>query len=167
MQIDVTPGRSRIEVGPSDGPTVKIPGSCTIEVTDIDPYDVELKLEWVPHEGRLGVRQATYTSLPYGESVRLAAINKIALGEVVRRALEAEYIGSSGWAGIVEQFPDHDQTTVDAVVYLLAVALDSPHPSATVAAARGLAPSSGPKRVSDARKAGLIPETEPGRVAGA
>jgi hypothetical protein len=99
--------------------------------------------------------------------VRLASINKIALGEVVRRALEAEYIGSAGWDGIVDQFADHDQTTVDALVYLLAVALDSPKPSATVATARGLAPSSGPKRVSDTRKAGLISKTEPGRVSGA
>ena len=40
-------------------------------------------------------------------------------------------------------------------------------PTATVARARGLSPASGPKRVLAARKAGLLPETEPGKPAGA
>ncbi len=33
--------------------------------------------------------------------------------------------------------------------------------------ARGLSPASGPKRVLAARKAGLLPETKPGKPAGA
>jgi hypothetical protein len=53
------------------------------------------------------------------------------------------------------------------LIYLLAVALQSPKPTATVALARGLSPASGPKRVLAARKAGLLPETEPGKPAGA
>ncbi len=35
MQIDITPGRSRVDVGPPGGPTVSIPASCRIEVTGI------------------------------------------------------------------------------------------------------------------------------------
>ena len=141
--------------------------ACTIKVTDIEPYDVDLKMEWVAHEGRLGVREATYTSHPGGESVRLASITRIALAGLLHEALESEFRGSGGWPGVVEDHADDDQGAVDALVYLLAIALDSQKPSATVAIARGLSPASGPKRVSAARRAGLIPETEPGRAAGA
>jgi hypothetical protein len=167
MQVEVRQGRSKVEVGPPGGPTLKIPASCTIEVTDIEPYEVELRMEWIAEEGRLGTRQATYTSLPQGESVRLANINKIALGDLLHRALEAAVLGSGGWPGVVTKHDGYDQIRVDALVYLLAVALESPKPSATVALARGMSPASGPKRVANARKAGLIPETEPGRAAGA
>jgi hypothetical protein len=62
---------------------------------------------------------------------------------------------------------DHDALAVDALIYLLAVAFQSPKPTATVALARGLSPASGPQRVLAARKAGLLPETEPGKPAGA
>ena len=167
MQIDITPGRSRVDVGPPGGPTVSIPASCRIEVTGIEPYDVELDLEWLPDKAHLGVRKATYISQPFGDSVRLAQINKIALGEIVRQALEAEYIGAAGWVGVVDRFEDQPRERVDALVYLLAIALESPRPSSTVATARGLSPASGPKRVADARKAGLIPETAPGKATGA
>jgi hypothetical protein len=167
MQIDVTAGRSRVKVGPPDGPQVSIPGSLRIELSDIEPYDVELRLEWVAEEARLSVRKITYSSHPLRESVRVSQISKIPLGDVLKGALETECIGVAGWSGIVDQFSDYDKEHVDALVYLLAVALDSPRPSATVATARGLSPSSGPKRVADARKAGLIPKTEPGRASGA
>ena len=167
MQIDVQPGRSKVSVGPPGGPTMSIPASCTIEVTDIEPYEVELKMEWIPEEGRLGTRQATYSALPQGESVRLASINKIALGDLLHRALETAFLGSGGWPDVILRHDDCEQIRVDALVYLLAVALDSPKPSATVALARGMSAASGPKRVANARKAGLIPETEPGKAAGA
>jgi hypothetical protein len=167
MQIDVKQGRNRVAVGPPGGPTMKIPASCTIHVSDIEPYEVELRMEWIPEEGRLGTRQATYSALPQGESVRLANINKIALGDLLHRSLEAAVLGSAGWPGVVAQFEDNDQMKIDALVYLLAVALDSPKPSATVALARGMSPASGPKRVANARKAGLIPETAPGKASGA
>ncbi|MDX2381443.1 MAG: hypothetical protein QNM02_16990 [Acidimicrobiia bacterium] len=167
MQIDVKQGRGRVAVGPPGGPTMKIPTACTIEVTDIEPYEVDVRMEWIPEEGRLGTRRATYSALPQGESVRLANINKIALGELLHRALETAVLGSGGWAGVVEYADGYDQMQVDALVYLLAVALDSPKPSATVALARGMSPASGPKRVANARKAGLIPETEPGKASGA
>lgn len=167
MQIDVKPGRSKVSVGPPGGPTMTIPASCTIEVTEIEPYEVELKMEWIPEEGRLGTRQATYSALPRGESVRLANITKIALGDLLHRALEAAFLGSGGWPDVIVRHADYDQMRVDALVYLLAVALDSPKPSATVALARGMSAASGPKRVANARKAGLIPETEPGKASGA
>jgi hypothetical protein len=136
-------------------------------VTDIEPYEVELKMEWIPEEGRLGTRQATYSALPQGESVRLANINKIALGDLLHRALETAVLGGGGWPEVIRRHDDCEQIRVDALVYLLAVALDSPKPSATVALARGMSAASGPKRVASARKAGLIPETEPGKAAGA
>lgn len=61
----------------------------------------------------------------------------------------------------------HDPLSVDALINLFAVAFQSPKPTATVALARGLSPASGPKRVLAARKAGLLPDTEPGKPAGA
>ena len=54
---------------------------------------------------------------------------------------------------------------MDALIYLLAVAFQSPKPTATVALARALSPASGPKRVLAARKAGLLPDAEPGKPA--
>jgi hypothetical protein len=68
--------------------------------------------------------------------------------------------------GLLEKHRDHDPLAVDALIYLLAVALQSPKPTATVALARGLSPASGPKRILAARRAGLLPETEPGKPAG-
>ena len=167
MQIDVRSGRSRVDVGPPGGPTERIPASCTITVTGTEPYDVEFKLEWVPSEGKLSVREATYSAHPGGEPVRLANINRLAIASLLHDALETAFLGGSGWPGVIERHPDDDQIPVDALLYLLAIALDSQKPSATVAIARGMSPASGPKRVSAARKAGLIPETAPGKAAGA
>ena len=98
---------------------MKIPSACTIDVKGIEPYEVELRMEWIPEEGRLGTRQATYTALPQGESVRLANINKIALGDLLHRSLETAVLGSGGWPGVVARFAEHDQMQVDALVYLL------------------------------------------------
>ena len=80
---------------------------------------------------------------------------------------QTEYLGGTSWTGILDKHSDHDPLAVDALIYLLAVAFHSPKPTATVALARGLSPASGPKRVLAARKAGLLPETEPGKSAGA
>ena len=62
-----------------------------------------------------------------------------------------------------ELLADTDRVSL-SVERFAGVAEDLP---ATVALARGLSPASGPKRVLAARKAGLLPETEPGKPAGA
>ena len=85
-------------------------------------------------------------------------IARIALRDTIQTALESEYLGGTGWPGLLDKHSDHDP---------LAVAFQSPKPTATVALARGLSPATGPKRVLAARKAGLLPETEPGKPAGA
>jgi len=167
MRIDITPGRDRIIVGPPDGPTETIPASVTVTITDTAPYDVEARLEWSPVVGKLAVRKVTCISLPAGDDVSPAGIARIALRDTVQAALEAEYLGGNGWPGLFDKHRDSDPLAVDALIYLLAVAFQSPKPTATVALARGLSPASGPKRVFAARKAGLLPATEPGKSAGA
>ena len=79
----------------------------------------------------------------------------------------SDYLGGTSWSGLLDKHRDRDPLAVDALIYLLALALQSPKPTATVALARGLSAASGPKRVLAARKAGLLPETEPGKPAGA
>ena len=167
MRIDVTPGRGRIRIGPPTGPTETIPASVTVTITDTLPYDVEARLEWSPTVGKLAVRKVCCTALPGGDDVSPTGVARIALRDTIQAALEAEYLGGTGWPGLVDKHRDHDQLAVDALIYLLAVAFQSPKPTVTVAVARGLSPASGPKRVVAARKAGLLPETEPGKPAGA
>ena len=116
----------------------------------------------VPTVGKLAVRRVCCTALPGGDDVSPAGIARIALRDTVQTALETEYLGGTGWPGLLDKHRDHDPLAVDALIYLLAVAFQSPKPTATVALARGLSPASGPKRVLAARKAGLLPETEPG-----
>ena len=156
-----------VQVGPPGGPCEEIPASAVVEMTGFDPYDLRLRVDWVPTEGRLSVREITYIARPGGDAVRVANISRMAVAELLHSALETSVLGAEGWAGIVERHPDVDKVRVDALIYLVAVALDSLKPSATVAIARGMSPASGPKRVAAARKAGLIPETQPGKASGA
>ena len=167
MRINITPGRGRVTIGPPTGPTETIPASVTVTITDTVPYDVEARLEWSPTIGKLAIRKICCTALPGGDDVSPTGIARIALRDTVQAAREAEYLGGTGWPGIVDKHRDRDPLAVDALIYLLAVAFQSSKPTVTVALARGLSPASGPKRVLAARKAGLLPETEPGKLAGA
>jgi hypothetical protein len=135
MRITITPGRGRITVGPPGGPSETIPAAVTVTITDTVPYDVEARLEWSPTVGKLAVRRVCCTALPGGDDVSPDGIARIALRDTVQTALETEYLGGTGWPGLL--------------------------------AKHGLSPVSGPKRVLAARKAGLLPETEPGKIAGA
>lgn len=162
MHFDTKASGSRKTVGPPGGPTVKVPSSFVIHVTDMEPYDLRFVTKWDDTERRLTIREATFLTSG-DEPVRMAGIIRVAIGDLVDQAMEAEVLGERGWPGVVEDHPDHDQERVDALVYLLSVALGSPKPSANVAIARGLSPASGPKRVGAARKAGLLPATESGK----
>ncbi len=150
-------------VGPPGGPTVNVPTNFTITVTDNPPHDLRFETAWNDAERRLTIRQATFTAVDDDDPVRMASIIRVAVGDIVCRAMEHEVLGERGWKGVVADYPDDDAIRVDALVYLLSVALGSPKPSANVAVARGLSPASGPKRVGAARKAGLLPETESGK----
>ena len=163
MRFDVKTGRGREAVGPPGGPTVTVPTSFTIVVTDNPPYDLRFETAWNEDERRLTIREATFTATSDDEPVRMASIIRVAVGDIADRAMEQEVLGERGWEGVVADHPDDDPIRVDALVYLLSVALGSPKPSANVAIARGLSPASGPKRVGAARKAGLLPETESGK----
>jgi hypothetical protein len=167
MRIEITPGRGRVIVGPPGGPTETIPASVNVTITDIFPYDVDARLEWDPSAGKLAVRKICCTALPAGDDVSPTGIARMALRDTVRSALETEYLGGTSWRGLLDKHRDQDPLSVDALIDLLAVAFQNPKPTATVALARGLSPASGPKRVLAARKAGLLPETEPGKPAGA
>ena len=104
-------------------------------ITDTLPYDVEARLEWSPTVGRLAVRKVCCTAVPGAEDVSPAGIARIALRDTIQIALETEYLGVLGWSGLVERHRDR-QLAVDALVYLLALALQSPKPTSTVATAR-------------------------------
>jgi hypothetical protein len=98
----------------------------------------------------------------------MSRINQISLAEVIERCLVADVLGGpDGWPKLVAEHADADPVSVDALVYLLSHALGGQSPAATVAIARGLSQASGPKRVSNARQAGLIPPAvEPGKASG-
>ena len=167
MRIDITPGRGRISVGPPGGPTETIPASVTVTITDTLPYDVEARLEWSPPSASSPSARCAALRCPAETMCRPPVSPASRYADTVQAALEAEYLGGTSWRGLLDKHSDHDPLAVDALIYLLAVALQSPKPTATVALARGLSPASGPKRVLAARKAGLLPETEPGKTAGA
>lgn len=164
MSHSVTAASRKVVVGPPGGPTYKIPAGFKITSTGDAPYDLRLTLQWSEEERRHTLREVTFTSTDGGEPVRMSQIMRVAIAELIERVLEEHVLGAEGWPGVVAaQAPDLDQERVDALVYLLSVALGGQRPSATVAVARGLSPASGPKRVSIARKAGLIPATDPGK----
>jgi hypothetical protein len=164
MAYTVSPEAGQVTVGPPGGPTYTIPAGFTITTTGMGPYDLRLRLAWSEDERRHTLREATFTATDEREPVRMSKIMRVAIAELIERVLQEHVLGEQGWPGVVAaQPPDVDQEHVDALVYLLSVALGGQRPSATVAIARGLSPASGPTRVSIARKARLIPATEPGR----
>lgn len=140
---------------------MKIPCGFTITITDHPPYDMVFVTAWDAGRRRLVLHDATFT-MAGTEPVRMASIIRVAIAELTAQAMEASVLGGRGWASVVEDHPGVEPERVDALVYLLSVALGSPKPSANVAIARGLSPASGAKRVGHARKAGLLPETESG-----
>ena len=133
MHIEIAPGRGRVSVGPPGGPTESIPASVTVTITDIFPYDIEARLEWSPTVGKLAVRKVCCTALPGGDDVSPTGISRIALRDTIQTALVTEYLGGTGWAGLLDKHSEHDPLAVDALIYLLAVAFQSPKPTATVA----------------------------------
>lgn len=142
---------------------MSIPSGFTITVTEHDPYELRFVTAWDEAERRLTIREATFSATG-GEPVRMASIIRVPIAELVGGAMESEVLGEAGWPSVVAAHPDAEPERVDALVYLLSVALGSQKPSANVAIARGLSPASGPKRVGTARKLGLLPETESGRA---
>ncbi len=156
----------KVIVGPPGGPTHIIPDRFIVAVTDEPPYDLRLDVTWDPHLGRHTLHQLTLTEQAGGEYVRMSRINQLALADIIERALTEDVIGADGWPRILAEHPDADQVAVDALVYRLAYALGGQRPAATIAIARGLALSSGPKRAAHARQLGLIPPAEPGRASG-
>lgn len=163
MEIDTRPARGRETIGPPGGPTMKIPCGFTITITDHPPYDMRFVTTWDPDQRRLVLHEAAF-AMADTEPVRMASIIRVAIAELTASAMETAVLGERCWTGIVTDHPDVEPERVDALVYLLSVALGSPKPSANVAIARGLSPASGAKRVGHARKAGLLPETESGRA---
>lgn len=162
MQVDVTTSRNRVDVGPPGGPVVRLPERFTITVTDSPPYDLRFVTEWDDAQRRHTIREAAF--LAADDAVRMSSIIRVPIAETVSAAIESVVLDERGWAGLVADHDGHPPEQVDALVYLVSVAVGSAKPSANVAIARGLSPASGPKRVGAARKAGLLPETESGKA---
>jgi hypothetical protein len=157
METVVQRRAGTVTVGPPDGPSLKIPTHYVITITGEPPYDLRLDVTWDPSLGRHTLHELTITEQVNGEYVRMSRINQIALAEIVERSLVADVLGG----------PDGWERLVAALVYLLSHALGGQSPSATVAIARGLSQASGPKRVANARQAGLVPPAvEPGKASG-
>jgi hypothetical protein len=156
----------KVLVGPPKGPTVAIPTRFVISITNEPPYDLRLDVTWDPELGRHTLHELTLTAQHGGDYVRMSRINQLALADIIERALTADVLGEDGWPGVITDHPDADPIRVDALIYLLAYALAGQKPAATIAVARGLALSTGPKRAIHARQAGLIPPTEPGKASG-
>jgi hypothetical protein len=168
METIVQRRAGTVTVGPPHGPNLKIPTHYVITITGEPPYDLRLGVTWEPSLGRHTLHELTITEQANGEYVRMSRINQIALAEIVERSLVADVLGGpDGWQQLVADHADADPVAVDALVYLLSHALGGQSPSATVALARGLSQASGPKRVANARQAGLIPPAvEPGKASG-
>jgi hypothetical protein len=166
MTTQVHSRSGRIAVGPPGGPTVTISTRFVISVTDEPPFDLRLEVDWDPKLGRHTLQQLTLTAQDGGDYVRMSRINQLALADIVERALTDAVVGPNGWPQVVAEHADADPIRVDALIYLLAYALGGQKPAATIAIARGLALSTGPKRAIHARQAGLIPPAEPGKASG-
>ena len=167
MRIDITPGATN-RVGPPGGSTETIPASANVTITDTVPYDVEVWLKMNPTVGKLVVRKVCCTALPGGDDVSPLGIAHIALRDTIQTALETECLGGTGRPGLLDKHRQHDPLALDALIYLLAVAFQSPKPTATVAPRPRIVSGQRPQAVPvlAARKAGLLPETEPGKPAG-
>ena len=163
MKVDVTASRGRTEVGPPGGPVVAVPERFTIRVTDAPPFDLRFVTAWDEAERRHTIREANFVASG-DDPVRMSSIIRVPIAETVSAAIESRVLDERGWAGLVADHPDHSTEQVDALVYLVSVAVGSAKPSANVAIARGLSPASGPKRVGAARRSGLLPETEAGKA---
>ena len=167
MRIDITPGRGRISVGPPGGPTETIPASVTVTITDTFPYDVEARLEWSPTVGKLAVRKVCCIALPGGDDVSPLGIARMSLRDTIQAALETEYLGGTGWPGLLDKHSDRDAARRRCVDLPARRRIPKPETHRHRCPRPGLSPASGPKRVLAARKSGLLPETEPGKPAGA
>jgi hypothetical protein len=104
----------------------------TVTITDTFPFDIEARLEWSPTVGKLATRKVCCTSVPGGDDVSPTGIARMALRDIIQTALATEYLGPAGWAGLLDKHHDHDPLAIDALIYLLAVAFQSPKPTATV-----------------------------------
>ncbi len=127
---------------------------------------MRLDITWDPSLGRHTLHQLKLTEQAGRDYVRMSRINQLALADLIERTLTDDVIGPGGWPTIIARHPDADPVAVDALVYRLASALGGQRPAATIAIARGLALSTGPKRAGHARQAGLIPPAEPGNASG-
>ena len=167
MEYSVKASRASIDVGPPEGPHHTIPRAFTITApadTEL-PYDITIKTEYDPTEGRHVIIHVAFDRPAGGDRIRSAHVARYPLYDLVEAALERAVLGDKDWNHIVDLHQDdHHPHAVDGLVYLLSHALGSQKPTATVAAARGLAPGSGPKRVSAARQAGHIPAAKPGKA---
>jgi hypothetical protein len=167
MSARVVKRSGKVAVGPPGGPTVAIPTRFVVSITDEPPYDLLLDVTWDAGLGRHTLHQLTLTEQPGGPYVRMSQINQLALADIIERSLTEDVLGPGEWPGIVAAHADHDPVAVDALIYRLAFALGGQRPAATIAVARGLALSTGPKRAVHARQLGLIPPAaEPGKPAG-
>ena len=152
-------------VGPN-GLARPVPRTARVIITDKDPYDLDIRLNWDDDEQRLVPDDIRITRRPDGGPVRVAEIARLRIGEMIASSLAAETLDARGWSGVIEDHPDEDPAAVDALIYALAHALGSHNPTQIVGLARGLQPGSAIKRVMRARELGYLGPAQRGRSGG-
>ena len=157
--------RGKVLVGPN-GLARRVPRTARVVITDKDPYDVDITLNWDDDEQRLVPEDIRIIRRPDGRPVRVAEVARLRLGDTVAASLAAEVLDTRGWSGLIEDHPDEDPAAVDALIYSLAHALGSHNPTQTVGLVRGLQPGSAIKRVMRARELGYLGEAQKGRSGG-
>ena len=157
--------RGKVLVGPN-GLARPVPRTARVVITDKDPYDLDIRLNWDDDEQRLVPDDVRITRRPDGKPVRAAELARLRIGETIAACLAAEVLDGRGWSGIIEDHPDDDPAAVDALIYALAHALGSHNPTQTVGQARGLQAGSAIKRVMRARELGYLGAAHKGRSGG-
>ena len=157
--------RGKVLVGPN-GLARPVPRTARVVITDKDPYDLDIRLNWDDDEQRLVPEDIRITRRPDGRPVRVAELARVRIGETIAASLAAEVLDTRGWSGVIEDHPHDDPAAVDALIYSLAHALGSHNPTQTVGLARGLQPGSAIKRVMRARELGYLGEAQKGRSGG-
>ena len=100
--------RGKVLVGPN-GLARPVPRTARVVITDKDPYDLDIRLNWDDDEQRLVPDDVRITRRPDGQPVRAAELARLRIGETIAACLTAEVLDIRGWSGIID---DHPTTTL-------------------------------------------------------
>ena len=94
-QRDIELACGRGWVGPSEI-SRNVPRWAGIAVTGVDPYDVDIRVNWDEDEQRLVAGDMRITRRPNGPAVRASDVAALKLGQLIGEALIAEVLDDRG-----------------------------------------------------------------------